>query len=183
MPSPVEQRLRESLDGIESALQPIGDELMQAAGLMLHTVIGGQRLLVCGVRERATLAAHFARLMVGQFEHERPGLPAIALQEFPGGEEPYAKAIRALGGGGDVLFAIGRDGLHGLEPALRAARERDMRLVILTSGQSEHLRPSFSADDSLLCLPPGRARTLHEAQLVAVHLLCDLIDRQLLGLE
>lgn len=178
----VQNRLQQTLQQLDLVLAPQVEPLLQAAGAMLHTVLNGQKILVCGARERSQLAAHFARLMVGQFEHERPGLPVISLQEFPGGHEPYAKAIRALGAHNDVLFAIARHDTDGLEPALKAARERDMIVVLLTSGNNEQLMADMSTHDSLLCLESNAEGVVHEAQLILIHTLCDLIDRQLLGI-
>lgn len=179
----VQNRLKNTLQNLEQALDPLSEPLLQAAGAILHAVLNGQKILVCGARERAHLAAYFARLMVGQFEHDRPGLPVVALQEFPGGHEPYAKAIRALGTQNDVLLAIARHDADGLQPAVTAAHERGMGVVLLTSGSREMLSPSMSSNDSLLCIESSHPGTVHEAQLIIIHTLCDLIDRQLLGLE
>lgn len=179
----VQDRLQRTLKNLEQVLDPLSEPLLQAAGAILHAVLNGQKILVCGARERAHLAAYFARLMVGQFEHDRPGLPVIALQEFPGGQEPYTKAIRALGGQNDVLFAIARHDADGLQPAINAAHERGMNIVLLTSGSSELLRPGMSSNDCLICIESEHQGTVHEAQIIIIHALCDLIDRQLLGLE
>lgn len=179
----VQNRLTNTLQNLEQALTPLSEPLLQAAGSILHAVLSGQKILVCGARERAHLAAYFARLMVGQFEHDRPGLPVVALQEFPGGHEPYAKAIRALGTQNDVLLAIARHDADGLQPAITAAHERGMGVVLMTSGSTEILLPNMSSSDSLLCIESSHPGTVHEAQLILIHTLCDLIDRQLLGLE
>jgi len=179
----VERRLDETLNELRRVVSPLSPYLLMAAGNMLHAVLQGHRILTCGARERAHLSAHFARLMIGQFEHERPGLPTIAIQEFPGGSEPYAKAIRALGGHGDVLFGIARNGIEGLEAAIDAARERDMQLVLMTSGDPDEISATLSSQDSLICIESTRSAIVHEAQLMVIHTLCDLIDRQLLGLD
>ncbi len=178
----VQNRLQQTLAQLETVLSPQAEPLLQAAGTLLHAVLNGQKVLVCGARERSQLAAHFARLMVGQFEHDRPGLPVIALQDFPGGREPYAKAIRALGTHNDILFAIARRDADGLEPALEAARERGMTIVLLTSGSSALLSANIQTQDCLICLDTNVERIAHEAQLIIMHTLCDLIDRQLLGI-
>ncbi|OYY55825.1 MAG: hypothetical protein B7Y53_03095 [Halothiobacillus sp. 28-55-5] len=178
----VQNRLQQTLNQLESVLTPQAEPLLQAAGTLLHAVLNGQKILVCGARERSQLAAHFARLMVGQFEHDRPGLPVIALQDFPGGREPYAKAIRAFGTHNDILFVIARRDTDGLEPALDAARERGMTIVLLTSGSSELLMANIQTQDCLICLDAQVERIVHEAQLIIMHTLCDLIDRQLLGI-
>jgi len=179
----VERRLDDTLNELRRVVTPLSPYLLMAAGHMLHVVLQEHRILTCGARECSHLAAYFAHLMIGQFKHERPGLPTIAIQEFPGGSEPYAKAIRALGGHGDVLFGIARNGTEGLEAVIDAARERDMQLVLLTSGDPNEISATLSSQDSLICIESTRAAIVHEAQLMVIHTLCDLIDRQLLGLD
>ncbi|WP_407275095.1 SIS domain-containing protein [Halothiobacillus sp. DCM-1] len=179
----VQQRLRRTLDTLERVITPQADAILQAANTMLHAIMNGQKILACGARERSQLAAHFARLMVGQFEHHRPGLPVISLQEFPGGHEPYAKAIRALGGADDILFVIARRDADGMQPAIAAAHERGMVVILLTgSNHAEQLTPIIHPQDPLICLALENEHWVHEAELIIIHTLCDLIDRQLLGL-
>jgi len=179
----VERRLDDTLNELRRVVTPLSPHLLMAVGHMLHAVLQGHRILTCGARKCSHLSAHFARLMIGQFEHERPGLPTIVIQEFPDGSKSYAKAIRALGGHGDVLFGITRNGTEGLEAAIDAARERDMQLVLLTSGDPDEIRATLSSQDSLICIESTRAAIVYEAQLMVIHTLCDLIDRQLLGLD
>ncbi len=184
MISLVQQRLRHSLDTLERILTPQTEAIFHAAALMLQAIMAGQKILVCGARERSQLAAHFARLMVGQFEHNRPGLPVIALQEFPGGHEPYAKAIRALGSTDDILFVIAKRDADGMQAAITAAHERGMMIILLTgSNHPEPLCTALHPQDSLICLAQESEHLVHEAELMIVHTLCDLIDRQLLGLS
>ena len=179
----VQQRLRRTLDALDRVLNPQAEAILHAAASMLHAIMSGQKILVCGARERSQLAAHFARLMVGQFEHNRPGLPVIALQEFPGGHEPYAKTIRALGNADDILFVIARRDADGMQPAIAAAHERGMAVVLLTGSKNlDHASLTLLPQDSLICLAPEGEHLVHEAELIIVHTLCDLIDRQLLGL-
>lgn len=179
----VQKRLRRTLDTLERILNPQSEAILHAAASMLQAIMSGHKILVCGARERSQLAAHFARLMVGQFEHNRPGLPVIALQEFPGGQEPYAKAIRALGGVDDILFVIARRDADGMQPAITAAHERGMVVVLLTgSHDATHLTNILQPQDGLVCLEQENEHLVHEAELIIVHTLCDLIDRQLLGL-
>lgn len=178
----LKQRIGNDLAEIGELLEQNSPQALEAAGVILTAVLNGQRVLACGARERNDLAHYFARLMTGQFEHPRPGLPVAALSDYPGGKEPFAKSIRALGAQHDVLLAIARHDVEGIQPALRAAHERDMQVVVLSAGSEELIAPQLHSQDRLICVATERPGIAYEAQLKIVHTLVDLVDRQLLGL-
>jgi len=178
----LKRRLADDLRETGNLLEQSAPQALEAAGVILTAVLNGQRVLACGARERNDLAHYFARLMTGQFEHPRPGLPVIPLSEYPGGKEPFVKPIRALGAQHDVLFAVTRNAVDGIEPALRAAHEREMQVVLISAGSEELIAPHLHSQDRLICVPSDRPGIAHEIQLKLVHMLVDLVDRQLLGL-
>lgn len=176
-------RLEQDLAEIAQLLGDSAPQALEAAGVILTAVLNGQRVLSCGARERSDLAHYFARLMTGQLEHPRPGLPVMALSEYPGGKEPFVRSIRALGAQNDVLFAVSCNAVDGVLPALRAAHERDMQIVLLSTGSEEVIAPHLESQDRLICLPTGRPGIAYAAQVHCIHTLVDLVDRQLLGLS
>ncbi|HSH83834.1 MAG TPA: hypothetical protein VK979_01555 [Guyparkeria sp.] len=176
-------RLEQDLAEIAQLLNDSAPQALEAAGVILAAVLNGQRVLSCGARERSDLAHYFARLMTGQLEHPRPGLPVMALSEYPGGKEPFVRSIRALGAQNDVLFAVSCNAVDGVLPALRAAHERDMQIVLLSAGSEEVIAPHLESQDRLICLPTERPGIAYQAQVHCIHTLVDLVDRQLLGLS
>ncbi|HER34833.1 MAG: hypothetical protein JXJ30_08715 [Halothiobacillaceae bacterium] len=176
------RRLEQDLAEIGELVDATAPQTLEAAGVILSTVLNGQRVLCCGARERNDLAHYFARLMTGQLEHPRPGLPVMALSEYPGGKEPFVRSIRALGAQQDVLFAVSCNAVDGVLPAVRAAHERDMQVVLLSAGSEDVIAPHLESQDRLICIATERRGIAYEAQLRSLHILVDLIDRQLLGL-
>src|SRR5438105_6597396 len=84
-----------------------------AAGEALANALrGGHKALSCGNGGSAADAQHFAAELVGRFERERPGLPAVALTTDSsaltaiandyGYERGFSKQVEALGARGDV---------------------------------------------------------------------------------
>ncbi len=178
----LKRRIDNDLTEIGQLLEAGAPQALEAAGVILTAVLNGQRVYACGSRERNDMAHYFARLMTGQLEHPRPGLPVMALSEYPGGKEPFARSIRALGAQNDVLFAISCNAVDGILPALRAAHERDMQVVLLSAGSEEVIAPHLHSQDRLICLPTERPGIAYETQIKCIHALVDLVDRQLLGL-
>src|SRR5579871_2228985 len=95
---------------------------------------GGRKVLVFGNGGSAADAQHFAAELVGRFEKERPGLPAIALttdtsiltavgNDF-GYDQVFSRQVQAMVQPGDVVVAISTSGnsasvLKGAEEARR----------------------------------------------------------------
>src|SRR4029077_11846042 len=92
----------------------------------------GKKLVLFGNGGSAADAQHFAAELVGRFEKERPGLPAIALttdtsalpaiaNDF-GYDDVFSRQVRALVQPGDVVVGISTSGnsksvLKGIEEA------------------------------------------------------------------
>ena len=178
------------LDSAE-ALAPA---IARAAEAMTTCLFSDGRILSCGNGGSACDAQHFAAEMVGRFERERPELPAIALSTDTAiltavandytFEQVFAKQVRALGRKGDVLLAISTSGNSGnVIAAIDAAREREMRVVALTGKGGGRIGELLVDGDVHICVPHDRTMRIQEVHLLAIHSLCDAIDRTLLGDE
>src|SRR5581483_10458562 len=105
------ERIRESFtDSIQTKIQA-ADTLLNiidgAGALMVQCLLDGQKIMSCGNGGSACDSLHFASEMINRFQHERPGLPAIALTADTATitsiandyayEDVFARQVRALG--------------------------------------------------------------------------------------
>jgi D-sedoheptulose 7-phosphate isomerase len=150
-------------------------------------------VLSCGNGGSAADAQHFASEMVNRFEHERPGLPAIALTTDSSTltsiandyayDLVFAKQVRALGQPTDVLVAITTSGNSpSIAAAVEAAHEQDLAVVALTGREGGRLAGLLREGDVEIRVPADSTARIQEVHLLVIHCLCDLIDAQLLGL-
>lgn len=130
--------------------------------------------------------------MLNRFERERPGLPAISLTtdtstltsisndyDF---DEIFARQIRALGQGGDLLLAITTSGnSENINAAIETAHEREMKVVALSGRSGGRLATLLTEQDIEIRVPAESTARIQEVHLLTIHCLCDLIDQQLLG--
>jgi D-sedoheptulose 7-phosphate isomerase len=176
------------------AAEALAPAIAQAAETMTACLFSDGRILSCGNGGSASDAQHFAAEMIGRFERERPELPAIALSTDTSiltavandytFEQVFAKQVRALGRKGDVLLAISTSGNSGnVIAAVDAAREREMRVVALTGKGGGRIGELLRDGDVHICVPHDRTARIQEVHLLAIHCLCDAIDRTLLGDE
>jgi D-sedoheptulose 7-phosphate isomerase len=178
------------LSSTESLAAPIAD----AIELMVSSLMANGKILACGNGGSAADAQHFAAELVGRYERERPELAAIALTVDTsiltaigndyGFEHVFSKQVRALGQPNDILLALSTSGNSGnVIEAVRAAHEREMRVVALTGRGGGRMAEVLTERDIHICVPAERTARIQEVHLLTLHCLCDGIDCMLLGTE
>lgn len=184
----IQQHFVDGADLQYQCAQALGAQLEAAAGVLLHGLTGGGKVLVWGGGVAAALAQAFAAQLVGRFERERPELAALVLGTpaalADAAAWPTVRQLRALGLPGDVLVLLSAsvpaaDALALLE----TAHEREMAVVALTGARPGELPDALRDGDVWVAVPAERPARVLEAQLVALHALCDALDAQLLGDE
>ncbi|NMO88186.1 SIS domain-containing protein [Actinomycetospora sp. TBRC 11914] len=146
----------------------------------------GQRLLAAGNGGSAAEAQHLTAELVGRYRGEREPLSAIALHADTstvtalgndyGYTEIYARQVRAHGRPGDVLVLLSTSGRS--ENLLAAAEVARSLGVTVWSVTGADPNPLAGLSDEAICLP-GATPSVQEAHLVAVHLLCEMVDAAL----
>lgn len=183
----------ESIRTKQAAASLLAEPLAQAAQLIVTRFLQGSKVLSCGNGGSAGDAQHFSSELVNRFEHERPGLPALALTTDTSAltsiandhhfDQVFARQVRALGHPGDLLLAITTSGSSpNVLAAVEAAHEKDMYVIALTGREGGDLAPRLFADDIEIRVPSPSTARIQEVHLLAIHCLCDLIDCQLLGI-
>jgi D-sedoheptulose 7-phosphate isomerase len=165
------------------------DRIVQVVKLMVTAFRDGHKVLLFGNGGSATDAAHIAAEFVGRYKRERDPLPAIALAtdiaaitciaNDYGFEELFARQIRAHGQKGDVAIAISTSGnspnvLRGAE----AARSCGLTTIGWMGGTGGKL---VSLVDYPFVVPSTVTARIQESHITLGHILCELIEEQLLG--
>ncbi len=177
---------------VKQASESLAPQIEKAAQLMLQSLLNDGKVLSCGNGGSAADAQHFSGELLGRFERERPGLPAVALTTDSSTltaiandyqyEDIFAKQVRALGQSGDVLLAISTSGNS--ENVLRAvttAHSRGLKVVALVGRDGGTIAQSLNSGDVELRVPADRTCRIQEVHLLIIHCLCDLIDVGILG--
>ena len=187
----VSAHFAESIRAKQEAEKVLVEPTVQAAELMLQCLMNDGKILACGNGGSAADAQHFAAEMTGRFEKERMELAAIALTTDTsaltaigndyGFEHIFSKQVRALGRPGDVLLCISTSGNSGnVIEAIKAAHERDMRILAFTGRDGGKIAAMLKDNDILLNVPHPRTARIQENHIVLVHALCDCIDTVLM---
>jgi D-sedoheptulose 7-phosphate isomerase len=165
---------------------------VRAGALLAGVLNNGGKILSCGNGGSAADAQHFSSELLGRFEAERSGLPAIALTTDSstmtavgndyGFDHVFERQVSALGRTGDALLAISTSGNSAnVIRAIDAAHANGMKVVALTGRDGGGMARSLHSDDVELRVPSDRTVRIQEVHLLLIHSLCDLIDQHAVG--
>ena len=176
------------------AVDALAPAVAAAAQILTGSLLADGKILACGNGGSAADSQHFAAEMLNRFERERPGLAAMALTTDTSTLTSiandyeynlvFSKQVLALGQPNDVLLAISTSGNSpNVVAAVRAAHEREMKVVALTGRGGGEIGKRLAAGDVHLCVPHDQTARIQEVHLLTLHCLCDGIDCLLLGPE
>ncbi len=187
MRSLLEGSLREHLNAIQDLLQSRISEIERAGEMICATLASRHKILLCGNGGSAADAQHIAAELVGRYEMERPGLPAIALTTDTsaltalsndyGYQQVFARQVQALATNGDLLIALSTSGASdNVIEAAKAAKTLGCKIVGLTGGAGGLLA---SQCDIVVSVPSQRTSRIQEAHITVGHLWCEMVDAKL----
>jgi rfaE bifunctional protein nucleotidyltransferase chain/domain len=167
------------------------DQLGAAVRALVACFRAGRKVLIFGNGGSAAQAQHMAAELVGRVKVTRPPLPAIAItsdgavlssivNDF-GPEQVFARQVTALGQWADVAVAMSTSGESlNVLAAVEAALSTGMRVIAFTGSPET---PLARLAEVAVTSPADDVQGIQEAHLVAIHLLCETVERQLLGVE
>jgi D-sedoheptulose 7-phosphate isomerase len=167
-------------------------EIVRAGHAIVTAVKAGKKVLACGNGGSAADSQHFAAEMVGRFERERPGMPAISLTVDTSAltaiandydyDRVFAKQVEALGMAGDVLLGISTSGnSKNVVRAMEAAQSKGLVVIALTGRDGGAMAKMLRPQDHHLNVAHPRTMRVQEIHLLVVHCLCEVVDNVIHG--
>lgn len=166
-------------------LRESGIEVLTAAAeAIISSFKQGGRVYLCGNGGSAADAQHVASELVGRFEHQRRGLPAVALttdtsvitsiaNDF-GYENVFVKQVEALVKEGDIFWAISTSGTSpNIVEAAQLAKEKGAFILAFTGKTNSKLE---RISDICFCADGSTARS-QEIHQLGFHIICKLVER------
>jgi glycosyltransferase involved in cell wall biosynthesis/phosphoheptose isomerase len=149
-------------------------------------LLAGGRLLAAGNGGSAAEAQHLTAELVGRYSTERRPLSAICLHADTssltaitndyGPEEAFARQVRAHARPGDVLILLSTSGRS---PNVLAAAEAANAIGVTTRALTgSGPNPLEEICDDTIALRAPSSATVQELHLVALHVMCAAIDRE-----
>jgi len=181
-----------SIETKQNSLNVLGESIELASAMLHQALLGGHKILACGNGGSASDAQHFSAELLNRYERDRPGLPAIALTTDSSTltaiandydyQQIYSKQITALGQPGDVLLAISTSGQSpNIVEAIQAAIEKEMQVIALTGKDGGAMSQVLGENSVEIRVPSNVTARIQEVHILVIHILCELLDLQLLG--
>jgi D-sedoheptulose 7-phosphate isomerase len=163
--------------------------IFQAASLITSCLRSGGKLLLFGNGGSAADAQHLAAEFVGRFVRERDGLPAIALTTDSsiltaigndyGFDRIFARQLQALGRPGDVAIGLSTSGNSpNVLEGVKVAKQGNLKTIGL-SGKDGGLLAKQA--EMTITIPSDSTARVQECHITIGHLLCELVERELIG--
>ena len=174
----------ETIRAHEASRAPAVRPILEAVDALLAAFGRQGKALIFGNGGSAADALHFAAELVGRFERDRRGLPALALPADPsvltavandsGFERVFARQVEALGAAGDVAIGISTSGASAnVLAALEAARKRGMVTIAFTGKDGGTIG---RAVDIHVNVPHASTARVQEVHRTLIHAVCELVE-------
>lgn len=163
--------------------------VIAATEMIIDCLESGGCVYLCGNGGSAADAQHIAGEFVGRFRKNRKPLPAVALSadtsvitcignDF-GYEEVFTRQVEALVKQTDILWAFSTSGTSkNIISAAQMARDKSAKILAFT-GKTD--TPLEKLSDICLAIDAPNTSAAQEIHMLAYHIICDLIDKEMFG--
>jgi len=194
--SDVENRIKlafqSSIETKQDSEIALSGSIERASALLNQTLLNGNKVMSCGNGGSAGDAQHFSSELLNRYDRDRPGLPGIALTTDSSTltsiandydySQIFSKQIMALGQPGDLLLAISTSGQSAnIIEAIKAANDCDIAVIALTGKDGGLIEQEIKSNSVEIRVPSNVTARIQEVHLLIIHVLCELLDLQLLG--
>lgn len=188
----IQKAFADSIETKQRSSTALAESIELASAKLNQALLEGQKILVCGNGGSAANAQNFSAKLLNRYDRARPGLPAIALTTDSSTltaiandydyRQIFAKQVTALGHPHDILIAISTSGQSpNITEAILAANESDMTVIALTGKDGGVMSQVMDENAIEIRVPSNVTARIQEVHLLVLHILCELLDLQLLG--
>ena len=181
-----------SIETKQDSVKLLTESIQLASSMLNEALLGGYKILVCGNGGSASDAQHFSSELLNRYDRDRPGLPAIALTTDSSTltsiandydyRQIFSKQVATLGQPGDLLLAISTSGQSpNIVEAIQAANENEMQIIALTGKDGGAMNQVLDENSIEIRVPSNVTARIQEVHILVIHILCELLDLQLLG--
>ena len=167
----------------------ISNEIKQVKDIILDALKNKNKIILFGNGGSAADAQHIAAEFIGRFLVDRQSIPAISLttdtsiltavgNDF-GFENIFSRQCESLVSKGDIIIAISTSGnSSNVINGIKTAKEKGGIIISLTGNNGGKLN---NISDKILKVPTEHIPHIQECHRVIIHILCDLIEKELMN--
>jgi len=172
----IKQKVRQD-EGLVKTIQDVIDTCVSA-------LKNGNKLLLAGNGGSASDAQHIAAELVGRYEQDRKGLPALALTTNTseltaisndyGYDHVFQRQVQALAHSGDVFFGLSTSGNSAnVVNAIEQCKQQGVITVAMTGDSGGKMK---SMCDYCINVPSVNTARIQEVHITVGHIICKAIE-------
>ena len=188
MQNEIKSMMEESVE-TKRMCEALAPKIEDAADLIANALKNNKKILLAGNGGSAAMSSHIAAEFVGRYKIERKGLQAIALTtdlaaitaigNDYGFDTIFERQLEALADEGDVFIVLSTSGnSRNLIKAVEAAKKLDVHVIGLLGKDGGKLKNTSNVE---IIVPSDNTPRIQEAHLMILHIICELIDKELFG--
>ena len=162
------------------------ENISKSAGKIIDAIKSGHKIMIAGNGGSAADSQHFAAELVGRFEVERKGIPAIALTTDTSiitsvGNDYcfnniFSRQIEAFANQGDVFIGISTSGnSENIFDAVKLAKNEKVFTIGLLGKDGGKLKELC---DLSVVVPSDTTARIQEVHEMCIHIICSLVDQE-----
>lgn len=159
--------------------------LIEIAKKVVETLKSGHKILIAGNGGSAADAQHFAAELVGRFETERKGLPAIALTTDTSiltslmndyaANIVFARQTEAFANEGDLFIGISTSGhSENVIEAVKVCQRKHVYCIGMLGKDGGQLKEECDISLIISSNTTARIQEMHE---MCIHIICAFVDQ------
>ncbi len=163
-------------------------QILKVVTIVVNSVRNGKKILIAGNGGSAADSQHMAAELVGRLNTERNPIPAIALttdtsiitaisNDFDF-SDIFSRQVKALANPGDILILISTSGNS--VNLLKAAEEAKNKGVITIGILGKDGGKLIKLVDIPILVKHENTQRIQEAQLMIEHIICELVEQQIM---
>jgi D-sedoheptulose 7-phosphate isomerase len=183
--------LLQSIQIKEDLMRTRVDQIIDISQMVIECLKKGGKVILFGNGGSASDSQHLAAELVGRYQKERQGLPAIALTTNTsvitaiandyGYEAVFARQLEALGQKNDLVIGISTSGkAKNVAGGIKQARKMGLKTIAFTGGDGGELA---KLSDVALVVPSLVTARIQEAHIVVGHIICDLVEKNFVCIQ
>jgi len=184
MKTTISQAIQDSIAVKQKLLGQV-DEIERATQIIIESLLSGKKIVLFGNGGSASDAENIAAELVGRFEADRPGVPAIALttnsSSFSaisndyGYSTVFARQVEAFVREGDVAIGISTSGNSpNVVEGIRTAKQLGARTIGISGRDGGKLK---DVAEVCIVVQSDKSSRIQEAHILIGHVICQQVEQ------
>lgn len=186
MKKEIQEIINEQIDNLENLKNnDFCEKIEEISQIIINALKNNKKIMIAGNGGSASDAQHFAGEIVGRFLLERKGMAAIALNTDTSVitciandysyDDIFSRQIEGIGQEGDIFIGISTSGnsqniINGIE----MCKNNNIKTITFLGKDGGKLK---NISDTYLLLPYKSTARVQEHHIMAIHLICEIVEK------